>query len=169
MRKEGGPTMSPQQAPETRRILAVDDEPDIIESIVEQLEDYSVVAAKDFDTAHKLIVTERFDLAILDIMGVNGFTLLDLCCARGLPAAMLTAHALTIASISLAMKLGAVSFLPKDELSRISEHVGEIFECLAEGKTHWEKLFQKLEPLFRQRLGVEWEHVGKESYPLTFA
>lgn len=160
--------MSQLNNPETKRILAVDDEPDIIEVIQEQLEDHRVVPATNFDTAHKLIITEQFDLAILDIMGVNGFALLDTCCVRKLPAAMLTAHALNIASINLAMKLGAVSFLPKDELVSINQYVAEIFECLAKGKTHWAKLFQKLEPVFRERLGVEWKHLEKQSYPLTF-
>lgn len=160
--------MSQLKKPEIKRILAVDDEPDIIEVIQEQLEDYTVVPATNFETAHKLILTEHFDLAILDIMGVNGFALLDTCCVRKLPAAMLTAHALNIASLNLAMKLGAVSFLPKDELASINEYVAEIFECLANGKTHWAMLFKKLEPLFRERLGVEWKHLGKQSYPLTF-
>lgn len=72
------------------------------------------------------------------------------------------------ATINLAMKLGAVFFLPKHELARINEHVAEILEDLAEGKTHWAKLFQKLKPLFKKRLGVEWKHLEKQSYPLTF-
>ncbi|MGB6068149.1 MAG: response regulator [Desulfomonilaceae bacterium] len=160
--------MSQPKNSEKKRILAVDDEPDVIEVIQEQLEDYTVVPATSFESAHKLILAEHFDLAILDIMGVNGFALLDTCAVRRLPAAMLTAHALNIASINLAIKLGAISFLPKDELARINEYVAEILECLAEGKTHWAKLFERLEPLFRARLGVEWKHFGNQSYPLTF-
>ena len=111
--------MSQPKNTEKKRILAVDDEPDVIEVIQEQLEDYTVVPATSFEAAHKLILAEHFDLAILDIMGVNGFALLDICAVRRLPAAMLTAHALNIASINLAIKLEDVSFLPKDELARI--------------------------------------------------
>ncbi|MFH1115023.1 MAG: response regulator [Pseudomonadota bacterium] len=160
--------MSRSKASEKTRILVVDDEPDVIEVIQEELEDYIVVPATSFDEAHKLILTDHFDLAILDIMGVNGFALLDTCSACQLPAAMLTAHALNIASISLAIKLGAVSFLPKDELTKLKEYIEEILECLAEGKTHWARLFQKLAPLFRERLGVAWKHFEEQSYPLTF-
>ena len=41
-------------------------------------------------------------------------------------AAMLTAHAITTESINKALKLGAVSFLPKEELDRLPELVAEI-------------------------------------------
>jgi DNA-binding NtrC family response regulator len=138
-----------------KRILAVDDEPDILEVVQEQLEQCEVTIATRFTSAYNLILAEKFDLAILDIMGVNGFALLDVCVARGLPAAMFTAHAANIASLNLAMKLGAVSFLPKDELPNLSEYVAEILECTARGETHWRKLFRRLEPLFKERLGID--------------
>ena len=73
-------------------------------------------------------------------MGVNGFALLEKCRARSLPAAMLTAHAVNIESLNVAIKLGAVSFLPKEELYRLPELVAEILEELSQGKTHWAKL-----------------------------
>jgi DNA-binding NtrC family response regulator len=156
--------MSRQELRKRKRILAVDDEPDIIEVIREQLEAYEVVAATNFDTAHKLILSEHFDLAILDIMGVNGFALLDTCGVRKLPAAMLTAHALNVASLNLAMKLGATTFLPKDELANLKVYVAEIFECLEQGNTHWEKLFERLGPLFKERLGMEWGDLEAQTH-----
>ncbi len=147
--------MSDQEILRGKRILVVDDEPDILEVVQEQLEACEVTTAGNFATAYALILEEKFDLAILDIMGVNGFALLDVCVARALPAAMFTAHAANIASLNLAMKLGAVSFLPKDELPNLREYVAEILECTAKGGTHWAKLFKRLEPLFKERLGID--------------
>jgi len=151
-----------------KRILAVDDEPDVLEVIEEQLEDCELVTAGDFDTAHRLLVTETFDLVLLDIMGVNGFALLDTCRERSLPAAILTAHATNFASLNLSMKLGAVSFLPKEQLSILPELVSEILECVSQGQSHWAKLFQRLGPLFKEKLGVEWKDLSDRPYPLSF-
>jgi DNA-binding response OmpR family regulator len=97
-----------------KSILAVDDEPDVLEVVEEALVHSRIVTAKDYDSARKLIETEHFDLVILDIMGVNGFELLELCTARGVSAAMLTARATDIRSINRSIRLGAVSFLPKE-------------------------------------------------------
>ena len=83
------------------------------------LHDIEVVTADDFGQARRLIESDNFHLALLDIMGVNGFELLKACTERKLPAAMLTARAITIDSVNLSLKLGAVSFLPKDELKNI--------------------------------------------------
>ena len=65
----------------------MDDEPDVLELIKEQLDDSEVVTAGDFARAKQLIETETFDLIILDIMGVNGFELLKPASERKLPAA----------------------------------------------------------------------------------
>ena len=98
-----------------KRILAVDDEPDVLALITEGLHDVEVVTAGDFEHARRIIEGEKFHLVLLDIMGVNGFELLKMCTERKLPAAMLTARAITIDSVNLSLKLGAVSFLPKEE------------------------------------------------------
>lgn len=106
-----------------------------------------------------------FDLVILDIMGVNGFGLLELVSRRKLPAAMLTGKALTADSVNKAMRLGAVSFLPKEELGRLDKLVAEILEGLQQGKSHWKRLFETLGPYFKERLGPDWELLEKPPYP----
>jgi len=98
-------------------------------------------------------------------MGVNGFALLEACRAAKLPAAMLTAHALNIESLNLAVRLGAVSFLPKEELHRLPELVAEILGGLEQGKTHWKKLFQRLGHFFKERLGILWEDESSKFPP----
>lgn len=148
-----------------KKILAVDDEPDILDTIKEQFEPHEIVIAQSYEEAEKLILRERFDLVLLDIMGVHGFQLLKKCREREIPAAMLTAHCINVESVNEALELGAVSFLPKNELANIQEHVSEILEGLAEGKSHWKRLFDRLGPFFSERLGLTWEKIGKPRNP----
>jgi DNA-binding NtrC family response regulator len=148
-----------------KRILAVDDEPDVLEVIREQLEECEVTTSGDYDEARDLISEHSFDLVVLDIMGVSGFDLLEQCRERQLPTAMLTAHSINAESVNKAMQLGAVSFLPKDELANIREHLADIFEGLSQGKSHWRRLFERLGPFFRDRLGLTWENIDKPPSP----
>ncbi len=148
-----------------KRILVVDDELDVLETVREQLTDCDVTTARTFQDAVQLIHSQTFDLVILDIMGVDGFTLLEECRKEKLHAAMLTAHAITTESINKSLKLGAVSFLPKEELARLPELVAEILSELAEGKAHWKKLFVRLGPFFKERLGLTWDDLEKPPSP----
>ena len=150
---------------EEKRILVVDDEPDVLETVTDLLESSQVVTAGSFEDARQKIAEESFDLVLLDIMGVNGFALLEACRAAKLPAAMLTAHALNIESLNLAVRLGALSFLPKEELHRLRELVAEILDGLEQGKTHWKKLFQRLGHIFKERLGILWEDESSKFPP----
>ena len=122
-----------------KKLLAVDDEPDALEVIKESFPSSIVMTAQDFDSGLKLINENIFDLVILDIMGVNGFELLKACRDRHLPAAMLTSKAINVQSLNHAMREGAVSFLPKEELDRLPEVVAEILGELEEGRSHWSK------------------------------
>ena len=142
---------------EEKRNLVVDDEPDVLETVTDLLESSQVVTAGSFEDARQKIAEESFDLVLLDIMGVNGFALLEACRAAKLPAAMLTAHALNIESLNLAVRLGALSFLPKEELHRLPELVAEILDGLEQGKTHWKKLFQRMGHIFKERLCILWK------------
>ncbi len=142
-----------------RRILAVDDEIDVLDVIREQLDGVNVITARDFQTARDLLEHESFDLVILDIMGVRGFELLEITTARRLPAVMLTAHSMTPASLQEAVEKGAVSFLPKDELPALAELVSQILIEIERGRTHWAQLVQRLGPKFRTMWGQAWDEI----------
>jgi DNA-binding NtrC family response regulator len=157
--------MDEQSVLEHKKLLAVDDEADILEIIKEQLPSAIVITAQTFESALKLINEDVFDLVILDIMGVNGFELLKACRARHLPAAMLTARAINVESINTAIREGAVSFLPKEELNRLPELVAEILGELEHGRTHWAKLFERFGSYFKDKLGVSWKDLEKPQYP----
>ena len=102
-----------------KHILAVDDEADILETIEEILEDTKLDTALDYDSALKKINTKLYDVAILDIMGVDGLQLLDACVKRGIPAVMLTAHAINPEALMESIRKGAISYLPKESLAEL--------------------------------------------------
>lgn len=64
---------------EGKRILIVDDEPDVLETLAELLTICVVKTASTFDQAKTLLESQYFDIAILDIMGVEGYELLKIC------------------------------------------------------------------------------------------
>ena len=136
-------------------ILIVDDEPDIVDTIAEQLDMCRVHKAKDYDSALQLLASYTFDIVILDIMGVDGFELLKNSVSRGFPAVMLTAHALTPQALKKSIKLGAVSFLPKEKMPEIESYLEDV--VLGGGKSAWEKLFDKLGSFFNKRFGPDWK------------
>ncbi|MGD9044734.1 MAG: response regulator [Desulfobacterales bacterium] len=138
-----------------KTILIVDDEPDVLDTIAELLDMCRVYKAKDYDTALQLLASYTFDIVILDIMGVNGFELLKNSVSRGFPAVMLTAHALTPEALKKSIKLGAVSFLPKEKMPEIESYLEDV--VLGGGKSVWEKLFDKLGSFFNQRFGPDWK------------
>lgn len=53
-----------------KTILVVDDEEDVLETVTEILEMANVEGALDYNTASEKIALNKYDLAILDIMGV---------------------------------------------------------------------------------------------------
>ena len=88
-----------------KNILVVDDEPDILETIEDELDMCLVHTAADYDSALQYLLSYTYDIVILDIMGVNGFELLVTSVSRGFPTVMLTAYELTPEAIKKSIKL----------------------------------------------------------------
>ncbi|MEE9420295.1 MAG: response regulator [Desulfatiglandaceae bacterium] len=140
-------------------ILVVDDEPDVLETVEEELDMCLMHKATDYDTALQYLLSYTYDIVILDIMGVNGFELLKSAVSRGFPTVMLTAHALSPESLKKSIKLGAVSFLPKEKISELRSFLEDV--VLGEGKPVWKKLFDKLGGYFEKRFGPDWKERDK--------
>ena len=136
-------------------ILVVDDEADVLETVEDILDMCLVYKAKDFETARQYLLSYTYDIVILDIMGVNGFELLKTAVKRGFATVMLTAYALTPEALEKSIKLGAVSFLPKEKMYALDEFLEDV--VLGKGKAVWEKIFDKLDNLFNQRFGPDWK------------
>jgi DNA-binding response OmpR family regulator len=144
-----------------KRILAVDDEPDILELIHEILEESQVDFAKDYDSASEKLKKNRYDLVILDIMGVNGLKLLEEAVDRKFPAVMLTAHAVNPETLVESIQKGAISYLPKETLSELDDVLSEIFRAYEQGEPPWKLLFDKLGDFFDERFGPDWKEKEK--------
>ena len=105
-------------------VLAVDDEKDILDTIEDVLDKAKVDRAEDYDSASQKLKDRKYDLAILDIMGVNGLDLLVEAVNKGIPTVMLTAHAMNPETLKASINKGALSYLPKEELTRLDDLEG---------------------------------------------
>ena len=106
-----------------KKILAVDDEPDVLAVLEEEIMDAcpncSLDKATTYESAVKLLESKHYDVVILDIMGVNGFELLDLAVKKDLKVAILTAHALSPDALKKSMEMKARAYLPKEKLGQV--------------------------------------------------
>jgi len=145
-----------------KKILIVDDEPDVLETLEDLLTMCEVEKASTFEDAWDLLGTHYYDLAILDIMGVQGYRLLELANERKIPAVMLTAHAMNPENVVKSFHEGAAYFLPKDEMADITSHLNEILEAKEKGKNTWERWLDRLGAFFETRFGPDWQSDNKE-------
>ena len=136
-------------------VLVVDDEQDVLDSVEEELEMCILHKANNYETALQFLLSYTYDIVILDIMGVRGFELLQQSAARGFPTVMLTAHALSPEALKKSIKLGAVSFLPKERISELRSHMEDV--VTGTQKQVWQKLFDKLGGYFSKRFGPDWK------------
>lgn len=146
-----------------RRLLVVDDEPDVLETLVELLEKARLDTASSYEEGKKLLETYDYDVAILDIMGVRGFELLQTAKERNIPALMLTAHALTEESLKRSAEEGASYFAPKEEIGNIAQFVADIIEAKDQKTNPWVRWFDRLGRFFDTRfVGPNWREKEKE-------
>jgi len=153
--------MSENSALQDKVILAVDDERDVLESVEELLDQSRVVKKTTFEDAADYLKTDSPDLAILDIMGVNGLALLDEAVAQGIPTVMLTAHAVNPDTLMSSIRKGAIAYLPKETLAELDELLEELLAAQAAGKPPWKLLFDRLGSYFDERFGPDWKAKDK--------
>ena len=72
---------------------------------------------------------------------------------------MLTAHALTPEALKESIKLGAVSFLPKEKMYELKEFLEDV--VLEGGKPIWKKVFDRLGSYYNSRFGPDWKEKDK--------
>ena len=147
--------MSTEESPiKGKTILAVDDEPDVLDTLGELLSMCQVVKKTNYDDAVEYLDSQSPDLAILDIMGVNGFELLKLCVEKKIDTVMLTAHAFSIESLKKSLDLGARAYLPKEKMADIVSFLEDV--VTKEHKENWQRLFNRLGELLNATFGANW-------------
>lgn len=149
-----------------KKILIVDDEPDILETLEEILADCEVVKASSFAQAKELLENDTFDIAILDIMGVDGYKLLEIAKSKDIIVVVLTAHALSPEDVVKSYKKGAASFVPKHEIGNIRIFVKDILEAKEKGKGSWWRWLDRLGSFFELSFGSDWQKSEKEFWDM---
>ena len=145
------------------KVLAVDDEQDILEVLEELLDMCHVTTASTFDQAKTLLETETFDIAVLDIMGVDGYGLLEIANKKKIPAIMLTAHAFSADNLVKTIKEGAYAYVPKEEISRITEFLSDALMAEKKGENPWQVWEERLpSSYFEKRWGAAWKNSDRD-------
>jgi DNA-binding response OmpR family regulator len=143
-----------------RLILAVDDEPDVLEVLEDEIMGYApnckVEKVTTYQEASKKLESQNYDVVILDIMGVKGFDLLEQSVKHNFRTAMLTAHSLNPESLKRSIEMGAYAYLPKEKLGEIVPFLEDILES-SDGSTVWGRVMNKLEGYFSSRWGDLWK------------
>ncbi|HEY3277256.1 MAG TPA: response regulator [Syntrophorhabdaceae bacterium] len=142
-----------------KRILAVDDEPDVLAVLKDEIMDAApscvFETATSYEEANGLLQSKTYDLVVLDIMGVRGFDLLKVAVSRGFKTAMLTAHALTPEALKNSMDLKANAYLPKDKLSEIVPFLQDVLAL--DYESGWKRVFEKLYTFFTEKFESDWQ------------
>ncbi len=146
------------------RILAVDDEPDILTTleadIMSSCPRCTFDKATTYQRAQELIRGWTYDLIILDIMGVRGFDLLELAVANNRPVVMLTAHSLNPEALKRSIEMGARAYLPKDKLGEVVPFLEDVLKY--ESLTGWGRLLGNLKVFFKVRWGQNWKRIDEK-------
>ena len=142
---------------DNKRILAVDDEPDVLDTLEELLEDFNGLMfdkAMDYDTGYQLLRSWTYDVVILDIMGVRGFDLLNASVHLGFPTVMLTAHALSVDALKRSIELGARAYIPKEKMTDIASFLEDVLTL--EHHSSLQSMIRRLGSFFNKKFGSEW-------------
>jgi CheY-like chemotaxis protein len=151
---------------EGKRILAVDDESDVLNLLEEDILGTCPACqfdkASSYETAVSKLQSQMYDLVILDIMGVRGFDLLDLAVKRNFKVVMLTAHALIPEALKQSFERKACAYLPKEKLGDIVPFLEDVLRY--DYLPGWKKLLEKLKGYFDAKFPLEWDKkIGLDS------
>jgi CheY-like chemotaxis protein len=141
-----------------KKVLAVDDEPDILDVLEEQVVEGCPRCMFDkaltYQAAVEKLASRQYDIVVLDIMGVRGFDLLEQAVARGMRAVMLTAHALTPEMLDRSYRMGARAFLPKETLTEIVPLLEDVMRY--EFEPAWLRIIEAVSDFYTTHFGPDW-------------
>jgi len=145
-----------------KKILIVDDEQDVLDIVEEMLSTADVTKAVSYEDAKSLLEMERFDIAILDIMGVRGYELLRIAIDKGIACLMLTAHALSPEHAIKSKEEGAALYVPKDKIVDIHTYLEDVLEAKMKGKSTWSRWIERFGAYFDEKFKKDWRFKDKD-------
>ena len=143
---------------DNRKILIVDDDQDILDTLEELLSMSKVVKQKNFEEAANLLNSKRFDIAILDIVGVDGYELLSIANKRNILSVILTTQAFSVEDTGRTLKKGAPLFIPKEKMIEIEIYLNDILEARKEGENVWWRWMDRFDSYNEDRFGIDWKN-----------
>jgi CheY-like chemotaxis protein len=152
-----GNFMEPEKILKGKRVLIVDDEEDVLEFLTEILDICKVDRASSYEEAKELLEKNQYHIAVLDIMGVRGYDLLEITKRRHIPALMLTAHAVSKENLKKSFEKGAAYYVPKDEIAKIDIFVADVLEAMDKNKNVFVKWYERLSGFCDKRFGPNWK------------
>lgn len=148
---------------EGKRVLIVDDERDILDTLIDLLSDCKIDTASSFEEGQTLLDKNTYDIAVLDIMGVEGYRLLKITREKKIPALMLTSHAFSPENLKRSAEEGAAYYAPKEKMYDIATYLADVIESIEKGKSPWQKMFERLGSFYTKRFsGTDWRDKEKE-------
>lgn len=154
--------MDPEKILKGKRVLIVDDEEDILAQLAEILDMCKVDKASTFEEAKELLENNIYHVAVLDIMGVRGYELLEIANRRDVPALMLTAHAISKDNLKKSFEKGASFYVPKDEMTKVDVFLADILEARDKKKNVVVKWYERLSGFCERRFGDDWRDEDPE-------
>jgi DNA-binding NtrC family response regulator len=155
--------MEPREKIKGKRVLIVDDEKDVLDVLEQLLDVCRTDSAYNFNDAEELIKSNDYDFAILDIMGVDGFKLLELTNRKGIPTLMLTAHALSPQDLKKSAQDGASYYVPKERIDDIVVFIVDVLDAMEKKINPWTRCFQRLGAYYDKIFGgSDWRLREKE-------
>ena len=154
--------MAEESLIEGKKILLVDDETDVLDTLEDLLGMCEVVKCTNYKAAKDYMETGHFDMAVLDIMGVEGYDLLDIAVERNITAVMLTAHAMSPDNLVRSYKEGAAAYLPKEEMINIVSFLEDILKAKGQGKNPWTSWYGRMSSFFEKKFGPDWQKKDDE-------
>ena len=145
-----------------KRVLIVDDEPDVLNALADLLPMCRVTKASSFEEAKEQFENQVFDIAILDIMGVDGYELLEIAVKKNVIAMMVTAHALSPEHTVTSFRKGAAFFVPKEKMGDIELFLNDVLEGKEKGHDLWGRWLDRLDDYYVKRFGPKWKDHNKD-------
>lgn len=145
-----------------KKILLVDDEPDVLETLQDLLSECDIDTASTFESARLLLEARHYDAAVLDIMGVAGYDLLKIAVRRNVIAVMLTARAVAPEDIVKSFQDGAAFYVPKEEMANIAVFLKDVFEAVEQRKSPWERWTDRMGRYCERTFGPQWREDDRE-------
>ncbi len=102
-------------------------------------------------------------MAILDIMGMNGYELLQIAKSKNIPARMFTAHTLTEKDLKRSVEEGSFYYAPEEETNNIAPFIADVLEARQKNQNPRIRCFERLGGFYEQKfVGTNWRQKEKE-------